>query len=99
MPGYAPWRQRLRCRMGGGAVVIMNLLTRVRRVRHTRREVLLVMLTITTTIFLGPTSPADAADPPPCGAVLVAGSSWLGGAGVDVYSNGTKQTTGYACDL
>jgi hypothetical protein len=34
---------------------------------------------------------------PACGTVLLSGSSWLGGAGVDVHSNGAYQGTGTSC--
>ena len=49
--------------------------------------------------FLGPSSAqAVAAQAPgPCGAVLLAGSSWLGGGGVPVYSNGQNEGSGSGC--
>ena len=41
-------------------------------------------------------SPA-AADAASCGATLVSGSSWLGGDGVTVHSNGASQGTANSC--
>jgi len=46
--------------------------------------------------FFG-TSTAGAEAPGPCGTVLLPTTEWLGGAGVDVYSNGTYQGTGTDC--
>jgi hypothetical protein len=42
-------------------------------------------------------SVAGAVVPGACGSVLLSGSSWLSGGGVDVYSNGTYQGTGTDC--
>ncbi len=42
-------------------------------------------------------STAGAAAPGICGGVLEPGTKWLGGTGVDVYSNGTYQGTGTDC--
>jgi len=36
-------------------------------------------------------------DPGPCGAGLLAGSSWLGGGGVPIYSNGQDEGSGARC--
>jgi hypothetical protein len=41
--------------------------------------------------------PATRTDPGACGSVLLAGTSWLGGGGVDVLSNGVDQGTGKEC--
>jgi Tol biopolymer transport system component len=42
--------------------------------------------------------PAEAAAATPgCGQVILSGSSWLGGGGVDVHSNGGEQGTGVNC--
>jgi len=40
---------------------------------------------------------AHAATAQACGTVLVSGAQWLGGAGVDVHSNGWAQSTGSSC--
>jgi hypothetical protein len=52
-----------------------------------------------STVFVGaavaPVRPASAA--PACGTVLIDGSSWLGGSGVNVYSNGANTGTGSSC--
>lgn len=47
-------------------------------------------------VAFGPVSPA-AATYPACGTVLVSGSNWAGGNGVDVHSNGSDETTGNSC--
>jgi CHAP domain len=41
--------------------------------------------------------PASRTDPGACGGVLLAATSWLGGGGVDVMSNGADQGTGKQC--
>ena len=41
---------------------------------------------------------AHAQSPGPCGTVLLAGSSWLNGGGVDVKSNGAYEGLGTSCD-
>ena len=41
--------------------------------------------------------PAARTDPGACGSVLLPGTSWLGGGGVDVMSNGPDQGTGKEC--
>jgi hypothetical protein len=41
--------------------------------------------------------PASTDQAPKCGSVILSGGSWLGGAGVDVHSNGAKQGTGVNC--
>ena len=41
--------------------------------------------------------PASRTDPGACGSVLLAATSWLGGGGVDVMSNGADQGTGKEC--
>jgi hypothetical protein len=45
----------------------------------------------------GPDADASQQHPRPCGVAVVRGSAWLSGAGVDVHSNGTDQTTPRAC--
>ena len=48
--------------------------------------------------FLGLSIQAVAAQTPgPCGAGLLAGSSWLGGGGVPIYSNGQDEGSGARC--
>jgi hypothetical protein len=44
--------------------------------------------------MVGPSNPIAAQA---CSLVQVAGRSWLGGAGVDVRSNGIDLGTGYSC--
>ena len=41
--------------------------------------------------------PAGAVSPGACGSVLLAGTAWLGGGGVDVKSNGANEGTGTSC--
>jgi hypothetical protein len=48
------------------------------------------------TLAAGVAGTAQAAAPP-CGTVILAGSSWLGGSGVNVHSNGQYQGTGNSC--
>ncbi len=52
---------------------------------------------VPTAIAVVPASPAGAVAPGACGSVLVSGSSWLGGGGVDVHSNGSDEGTGVSC--
>lgn len=59
---------------------------------------LAVVATIASLALADRASEARAAtNPYPCGAVVVPGSGWLSGAGVDVHSNGSQQTTGNNC--
>ena len=50
---------------------------------------------VSPSLFAG--APAATAATTACGQVLLSGSSWLGGSGADVHSNGVDQTTGNSC--
>jgi hypothetical protein len=58
-----------------------------------------VALVVGLLVFVGPpsTQAVAAQTPGPCGTVLLAGSSWLGGSGVPVYSNGRDEGSGSSC--
>jgi hypothetical protein len=62
------------------------------------RRGLLVLVAAGSVVVLlpGPAQTALATSPR-CGTVLLAGTSWLGGKGVDVVSNGVDQGTGKQC--
>lgn len=60
------------------------------------RSVLVGVLLAAMSVFAGPGLPANAATNA-CGATLLSGRSWLGGFGVDVKSNGTRQESGESC--
>lgn len=63
------------------------------------RPCLLVLLAAGSVLALLPGSarPASRTAPGACGSILLAGTSWLGGTGVDVKSNGIDQGTGKQC--
>lgn len=48
-------------------------------------------------LFVGGPAEAAATPPGPCGSLLLAGSTWLAGGGVDVLSNGGDEGTGTPC--
>jgi hypothetical protein len=56
-----------------------------------------VGLALTATASVFATSRAFAVSPGSCGSVLLSGSSWLGGSGVSVMSNGSDEGTGASC--
>jgi hypothetical protein len=68
----------------------------VSTIRRVRRRLALVIAASLALAVVSGAGPAGAAAPP-CGSVIVAGGSWLGGAGVPVKSNGAQQNTGYNC--
>ena len=84
----------------------MNQLTKVADTQTTRTRgrirrgalagVLAASMFVPVAFIAVSAQPASAATSP-CGTVLVAAAQWLGGAGVDVHSNGADQTTGYSC--
>jgi hypothetical protein len=86
---------RLKCRQAGSAsrkafpIAIATFVS-----------LLLSMLTATFAVLASPamaaTTPVKSAQPP-CGALMVAGTSWLGGHGVNVYSNGTSVASANDC--
>ena len=63
------------------------------------RRAMLALLAAVSTVALwpGPAHTASSTDPGRCGSVLLAGASWLNGAGVDVMSNGIDQGTPKTC--
>jgi len=63
-----------------------------------RRSVLALLATATVVALLPMTAlPARSIGHITCGSVLLAGTSWLGGKGVDVLSNGADQGTARQC--
>ena len=82
---------RLGCRrVAGGLAVAPDS-------RHwsTPRSWALALAIVSLGVLVGTATPAAAA--PACSSVEVAAGSWLGGAGVDVHSNGSNQGTGKSC--
>ena len=72
-----------------------------RRIRNSGLR-LLAALCLGTATFgvvgsLNSLSQEAAASFPSCGTVILSGSSWLGGGGVNVYSNGSDEGTGTSC--
>lgn len=59
------------------------------------RAALIATAPALTILFVPPTGAPAQADA--CGAVMLAGSDWLGGGGVDVMSNGADEGTGTSC--
>ena len=57
----------------------------------------IVGLALTATASVFATSRAFAVSPGSCGSVLLSGSSWLGGSGVSIMSNGSDERTGASC--
>jgi hypothetical protein len=53
------------------------------------------VIPVSTNLILG--TPAGAVSPGTCGSVLLAGTSWLSGSGVDVMSNGSDEGSGTSC--
>ena len=73
---------------------------RVRRMAQGRNLAILAAAFLASSVlFLQPVSARSvpAVNPGSCGSVLLAGSSWLGGQGVDVKSNGQYQGKGTPC--
>jgi len=72
---------------------------RVGLLRHGLRHSLIALLAAVAVVALLPglARPASSTDPGTCGSVLLAATSWLGGGGVDVMSNGADQGTAKEC--
>ena len=62
-----------------------------------RKLVSVALLLATLVVGSGAVRPATAHAQATCGVVLLRGSQWLQGAGVDVHSNGPGQFTGQSC--
>jgi hypothetical protein len=56
-----------------------------------------LLLSFCSAYFFTTTHTAHAATYPPCGVVVLSGSDWAGGNGVDVHSNGDMENTGDSC--